>query len=400
MKTNNKNIKAILVCVTSVILLFEMAACSEIPDEILYSIPYSEKLTSSEASIEYDYQYTSSEVGSNVSTTKAEEDKDDSYNNEYAHSDNHATQENTDNSSGECPSTKKENYASTVDNERSASTTETEVDNASYTETCSYADSGINEKPSQKTEQAEIPDDTNTSSSNEKECAMPSSSVIPNHDYSKDAEIRTNEVLFNVKNPTVGATEATIRTEITNNRNSEVTMVGCTITDALGKTVTTHYVPSTYAEKLGYFELNLGKDLNLVLERNTTYCYKFVVEVDGELFTHKEMSFRTNAVDDRFAFELKETLVAEDAATIATKVFNPTGANVKSVGYEIREAGAVGAQVCKKEFSVDTTDTEFLLQFEESDLRDAFGPDFEYHFFINHEGETYESYTDYFTIPK
>ena len=47
-------------------------------------------------------------------------------------------------------------------------------------------------------------------------------------DYAAEANVRTNEVLFTVKNPKVGATEATIRAEYKNLKGGRVTLAGCT----------------------------------------------------------------------------------------------------------------------------------------------------------------------------
>ncbi len=221
--------------------------------------------------------------------------------------------------------------------------------------------------------------------------------VDSDRDYSAGAQVRTNEVSFNVHHSRVGATEAVLRADFTNFRSSPATIVGCSVYDWSGKLVGKCYTSENLAPGSSSLEYDLGSDMGLVLERGETYYYRFAVMVDGELFTHDRYSFMTNEVDDTFAIEYLDPQI--DAYNVQTgiKVYNPTGAHVTKAG--IKVTYPTGAFVADEVQAIDESGSEFTVYFNLNDSGERLDSDqkFTYIIYIEYNGKVYDTNWEEFT---
>lgn len=221
-------------------------------------------------------------------------------------------------------------------------------------------------------------------------------SIDRNTDYAEKASVRTQELEFAVGMPTTAATDATIRSKVINRRGSTITMIGCTVYDAAMHVVGTKYEPCSYSSSEFNISYNMDDDLGIVLE-DGTYYYNFIAEMDGELFTNKQASFRTNGVDDTFAFEIQPVSLTKMTITTSLKIYNPNNERVGRVICKIYTPQ--GMLTTDSEQICDRTDSEFTVNFQFDNDGEAIpsATEYKYEFFLEHEGEKYQTSCGRFT---
>ena len=238
----------------------------------------------------------------------------------------------------------------------------------------------------------------------ESQASAPEEAAAPaidqSHDYSAEADVRTNIVEIRAAEPSVGATDAVIKADVINRSGGSITMVGCTLYSDMGEPVAATYQECSNDEPEFSLEYSIGSDLGIVLERGRTYYYRFAVMKDGELFTHDRKDFKTISVDDTFAFELQPAEISETVATVSATVHNPPNARVMIVGCKLYTPQ--GALMNEQEYGIDTTDTDFTVSFDFTNDGEKLpeASDYEYQIYLKYNGEKYTSnYGSFTTLP-
>ena len=242
-----------------------------------------------------------------------------------------------------------------------------------------------------------VPAEESQASAPEEAAAPP---IDQSHDYSAEADVRTNIVEIRAAEPSVGATDAVIKADVLNRSDGSITMVGCTLYSDMGEPVAATYQECSNDEPEFSLEYSIGSDLGIVLERGRTYYYRFAVMKDGELFTHDRKDFKTISVDDTFAFELQPAEISETVATVSATVHNPTNARAMIVGCKLYTPQ--GALMNEQEYGIDTTDTDFTVSFDFTNDGEKLpeASDYEYQIYLKYNGEKYTSnYGSFTTLP-
>ena len=114
-----------------------------------------------------------------------------------------------------------------------------------------------------------VPAEESQASAPEEAAAPP---IDQSHDYSAEADVRTNIVEIRAAEPSVGATDAVIKADVINRSGGSITMVGCTLYSDMGELVAASYQECSSEDPEFSLEYSIGSDLGIVVHSDHIAC--------------------------------------------------------------------------------------------------------------------------------